>query len=234
MEDIRKYVGQRIRLLRKQRQMTTQMLADKIGKSRSMISKYESGMISIDIVTLEQIAEALGYSLNAMIDYPAERKTEENVKNHLFDQRELFLYYYDGRREEIMKSYLLVAREGEPNKVEYYLGVSEFEDFGQSDFIYKGKMYSYDLVTHFSLVNQTNPVDKLSICVLNPLHRNNVTWGILVALLSNPIAPYAVKVLVARQMLSDKEISKEKIIFSKEELKRIQKYNMLYTDNNQK
>ena len=235
MGDIRKYVGKRIRYLRKQKHMTSQMLAERIGKSRSVISKYESGDITIDIVTLEKIARVLGCDLNRLIEYPVEEKFTGGHLNSLFgEQRELFLYYYDGRRKEVMKSYLLVEQGDDESEAEiqYYLGVPEFDRVEESDFVYKGRMDSYDLVTYFSVVNQMNPVDRLSVCVLNPLHQNQTTWGILFALLSKPIAPYAVKILVAKQMLSDKEITKEKLEISKDELRRIQRYNMIYADNN--
>ncbi|MDO4555066.1 MAG: helix-turn-helix transcriptional regulator [Lachnospiraceae bacterium] len=234
MLEIAEYVGNRIRYLRKQQKMTSEMLAAKIGKSRSMISKYESGRAAVDLITLEKIAKALGVSLSMLVEYPEEEKKQKQFSDRLFgSQQELFLYYYDGRREEVMKSYLVMDQEEKEReaKIRYYLGVSEYEHYEESDFIYKGVMKGYDFVTYFSLSNRMNPVDQLSICVLNPLHQNQITWGILFALLSNPIAPYAVKVLAARQMLSDTELTKQRLSFTKEEMKRIRKYNMIYVDH---
>ena len=39
--------------------MTLQQLADRIHKSRASVSKYETGEVSLDIVTLTEIARVL-------------------------------------------------------------------------------------------------------------------------------------------------------------------------------
>ena len=59
MEQVNLYVGAQIRRYRKNRQMTLQQLADRIHKSRASVSKYETGEVSLDIVTLTEIARVL-------------------------------------------------------------------------------------------------------------------------------------------------------------------------------
>ena len=49
--------------------MTIRDLADRIHKSRSTVSKYETGEISLDMVTLFHIAAVLQVSPNQLIDY---------------------------------------------------------------------------------------------------------------------------------------------------------------------
>ena len=63
MEQVNLYVGAQIRRYRKNRQMTLQQLADRIHKSRASVSKYETGEVSLDIVTLTEIARVLELSL---------------------------------------------------------------------------------------------------------------------------------------------------------------------------
>ena len=62
-ESITKEVGSRIRYARKSRGMSMDELAQAIYKTRSAISKYENGQISVDIATLYDIANALKVSL---------------------------------------------------------------------------------------------------------------------------------------------------------------------------
>lgn len=51
-ESITREVGSRIRYARKSRGMSMEELAQAIYKTRSAISKYENGQISVDIATL--------------------------------------------------------------------------------------------------------------------------------------------------------------------------------------
>lgn len=62
-ESITKEVGSRIRYARKSRGMSMDELAQAIYKTRSAISKYENGQISVDIATLYDIANALKISI---------------------------------------------------------------------------------------------------------------------------------------------------------------------------
>ena len=62
-ESITREVGSRIRYARKSRGMSMEELAQAIYKTRSAISKYENGQISVDIATLYDIANALNVSI---------------------------------------------------------------------------------------------------------------------------------------------------------------------------
>ncbi|WKL02973.1 helix-turn-helix transcriptional regulator [Paenibacillus amylolyticus] len=58
MNNINQEVGKKIRNFRKWRGLTIQQLADQIFKSKGTLSKYESGDITLDLVTLHHIANA--------------------------------------------------------------------------------------------------------------------------------------------------------------------------------
>ena len=76
LSDIKQYVGNRIKTLRKEQKLTLQQLADMIHKSRATVSKYENGEISIDVETLQDIAEALDTDVNQLVDYRVKKKAE--------------------------------------------------------------------------------------------------------------------------------------------------------------
>lgn len=69
MKEINQHVGRRIRMYRKSRRLTLQQLADRIHKSKSSVSKYETGEITLDIETLAEISEVLQVSIHQLTDY---------------------------------------------------------------------------------------------------------------------------------------------------------------------
>lgn len=53
-------VGEKIKLLRKQRNLTQKMLAERLNISQQMISRIESGRENISLITLRKIIDELG------------------------------------------------------------------------------------------------------------------------------------------------------------------------------
>ena len=80
MGNINLHAGMKIRMYRKNKNMTLQQLADRIHKSRASVSKYETGEVSMDIETLVEIAAALDVSPGRILDFPAEEEQTEPVR----------------------------------------------------------------------------------------------------------------------------------------------------------
>ncbi len=78
---INRHIGSRIRACRKNRGLTIQALADKVNKSRATVSKYETGEISMDMVTLFNLASALQVTPNHLIDYRVPTQSEPRSPN---------------------------------------------------------------------------------------------------------------------------------------------------------
>lgn len=66
--NICKEVGAKIRYFRKLQGHTLDSFATILHRSKSVLSQYERGEISIDLLTLQQISKALGISIGALID----------------------------------------------------------------------------------------------------------------------------------------------------------------------
>lgn len=237
-DDIRKMTGNKIRNYRRQKNMSVEDLANKIYKSKSSVSKYELGSVNIDIDTLSDIAKALDVPIYKLVFFPETIQSSKNLpKNqnmdHAYDNRELYIYYYDGRKRRVIKSYLKTIYDSADEKfyAYYYLGLKSYEDYNDCDFVYEGTMLPYDLVTYYNLVNQVNTVDRLTICALKPLHQNTHTYGILIALLANPIAPYVTKVIISTKMIRDEDIVKKEMMVTKEEINRFKHINLFFLNN---
>lgn len=57
-------IGEKIRHIRKQSNMTQQELADKIGVSRQYISQIEKGVDSLSVKKLCSILDVLGFEID--------------------------------------------------------------------------------------------------------------------------------------------------------------------------
>jgi transcriptional regulator with XRE-family HTH domain len=111
--DITKVVGQCIRDYREANKLSKNDLANLINKSRVTIGKYESGEINIDIATLYQITEVLGLELSHLINTATAQIYNMEINQKLSSSKEVvmtyFLYYYDGRKNELSKSFILLS-----------------------------------------------------------------------------------------------------------------------------
>lgn len=97
-ENITREVGSRIRYARKSRGMSMDELAQAIYKTRSAISKYENGQISVDIATLYDIANALKVSIYDLLyrntpDIDQEYNAE--VPAFFREVSQLYMYFFD-------------------------------------------------------------------------------------------------------------------------------------------
>ena len=63
-EETRKRIGQRVRALRTQARLTQQELADRAGLQRTHISRIEDGAFGSQVETIQQVAEALGMTVD--------------------------------------------------------------------------------------------------------------------------------------------------------------------------
>lgn len=89
-----------IREIRKQKNMTQAELADKIGVKRTVLGRYENGIITPPLPRLKAIAEELGVSIECLlIDTNAPQKHRNNKmikKSAMHNQIQLVLFYSQG------------------------------------------------------------------------------------------------------------------------------------------
>lgn len=64
-----KQLGKNIQKIRKSKQLTQEELAEKVGKSRQMITFVETGRERPNLKLLEKIAKALGVKVKDLIPY---------------------------------------------------------------------------------------------------------------------------------------------------------------------
>ncbi|MFL6031771.1 MAG: helix-turn-helix domain-containing protein, partial [Rubrobacteraceae bacterium] len=67
-------LGERVRALRRERGWTLEVLAERSGVSRAMISKLERGEKNPTLVVAAKVAEGLGMNLSQLIGVEEKRK----------------------------------------------------------------------------------------------------------------------------------------------------------------
>ena len=231
------HIGQRIRFFRKMRHISLDQMSEAVYKSKSTLSKYEHGTIPIDVNTLYDIAIFLGVSVNQFTDYELyePKKKITTMSNPFGSMDHLYLYYYDGRSKRIVKSLLVMTAEPLTKdnmsrkdiiSCQCYMDFNGAEDFTNCKYYFTGTMVCHDLVTHVELYNLTSNMDRIHFCILNPFHYNQETWGLELGISYNPISPHARKFLVSTTRILDENLSKDKLVFTKDELKQLKDLNM--------
>lgn len=233
---INHHIGARIRTHRKNLGLTIQQLADLIFKSRATVSKYETGEISIDMVTLFTIAEALKVTPTQLIDYRVSPSFEPSLPTSgvqtFHSAARLFFYFYDGRYNRMKDGVIDILPEKKGSQQTATLTISVVTPDGKSSEIYyMGNVTYSDRLIRFSFINQYNTLEECLLYIFNPLELRNSTFGLLCGISSADMRPCAFKCLVTLNSRPYSDELKEQLRLTKEELKESKKLNMLVVNN---
>ena len=210
------FVGQRIKKYRKSRGYTIEQFSAMINKSKATLSKYENGAITIDIETLYQP--------------PMFHAEPALPKNSYFNQTLAYMYYYDGRIRQMVRSLLRFSQSVDHESVEVtlYMGVASFSDPDRCQHLFTGEMKAYDTITHMVLTNQINEAEKMYICMLNPMQNRMPAVGLVSGIGSSPFfAPIALKALISKEPLEENDRLLGTIKLDKDDYHLLRYYNMM-------
>ena len=87
-------VNQKIRILRKEKNMTISTLAEKVGIYQSLLTRYETGVISyVPVELINKIAEVLGCKPSDLVEgddrYTQKKKKQTSVPSITAEEYEL-------------------------------------------------------------------------------------------------------------------------------------------------
>ena len=220
-------------MYRKARRMTIDELGKKINKSKATVSKYERGDISIDIETLCQIASVLNVSIIQITDLkPSEPVGARVSPKGFFYHDVLYLYYYDGRANKLMRSYMQIYRDQQTDgiAVTLYWKVASFEHYTNCKILYTGRAYIHDSVVNFLLINQANGIERMNITALNPISNSDKVYAVLNGILDKPFMPVAIKCLFSSYPLAENADLVNELTLSREDIKMLKKLNLFSID----
>lgn len=227
MDNILEALGKKIRLYRKANGMSLEELAAKVYKSKASISKYELGQTAIDIVTLSDIALALGVMPFQLLETDTQQYTPSPSVNHPFGKtNQLYLYHMVNKK--LYSSLLCFGpqdQSGQMNVTLYYQ-VDNPENVERCNTIYHGHMYNHDIVISFFLRNYHNAVENILLNVSIPTNNTSIMTGMICGL-DDTLAPTARKVILSQKPIKEGPELYQAVSLTAENIKTAKKTNSL-------
>lgn len=87
-KDIQKYLGKQIQRIRRQRKLSQEKLAEKIGIATNSLSNIETGNSFMTVYTLEKIVNTLNVSPKELFDFPECIDEDTDMENFILESFE--------------------------------------------------------------------------------------------------------------------------------------------------
>lgn len=223
-------VGKNIKKFRLAYKMTLEELAGKIHKSKSTMSKYEKGIISLDVSTLEEISRVFRISpARLMASDDIDEFKDEGFGEHIDTQ---YMYSYDGRSKRILKSVIERYTISQHNEVgiQMFYDVTDIQNPGDCKTLYSGISRKYEFIENYNLQNQNNPTEQALICCINSLNRTNRKMGLVTGLSYKTLLPVAIKVMISSCVMKEDQELVSLLRLTKEDIKISKKLNLFTID----
>lgn len=224
-ENIRSLIGKQIRYHRKARGYTLTEFSEMLHKSKSSISKYENGEVSIDIETLNGIARCLNIPLSRLVDVNERRDTRpaQAAPTTLSRTERLYVYIWDGRvKTHIRRMFFLL----DAQTASLYVDIASYENYTQCKYYYAGEVQRFDASVRAFLVNPANERDLVLLSFADPLNYQSVFFGFFSSFSVGQFQPFSTKCIVSSVVIEEEEALKGMLLMSKEELRDFKKMNM--------
>ena len=227
--ELLQHVGSQIKMFRKIKKLTIDELAKMIGKSKSTVSKYESGEIAIDIVTLFDITKALNVDIINLIDYEIEEKIEVE-QSHFWQAEHLYLYHQSGKKFYCSFLKLRVDASKQKTIATLYYKVDNINDLKNCECVYQGYMNHHDNILNFNLKNSLYDSESVLINFFVPMRKATTLNGLISGLEDVSLRPASIKIVLSKTPLSLEE-QKELLQLSKEVIKRLKDEHVFRVDD---
>lgn len=227
--ELLQHVGSQIKMFRKIKKLTIDELAKMIGKSKSTVSKYESGEISIDIVTLFDIAKALNIDIINLIDYEIEEKVEIE-QSHFWQAEHLYLYHQSGKKNYCSFLKLRIDPSKQKTIATLYYKVGNINDLKNCECVYQGYMNHHDNILNLNLKNSLYDSESVLINFFVPMKKVTTLNGLISGLEDVSLRPASIKIVLSKTPLPLEE-QKELLQLSKEVIKRLKDEHVFRVDD---
>lgn len=230
-DNITREVGSQIRYARKRRGISMEDLAQAIYKTRSAISKYENGHISVDIATLYDIANALNVSIYDLLHRNTpDIKQEYNAEVPAFFRgvSQLYMYFFDGRVNRAQCTVIDIFPTEENNKAEVlmYMNIRDLAHYRVCESSYRGILTHYEAFSAMLFENDDMPMDKYQIGIPHPYMDGEQKWVLTYGISCRPLMPSAAKRLLSKTPLPIHKALVQELMISKEDIRLMKHYNM--------
>ena len=231
MSEITNHIGQRIRLYRKNKQLTLEQFAALLHKSKSTISKYECGEISIDIETLYEIAEALQISIRQLLDHEHGYVAPVLMPRGFFSKgTKFFTYYLNKNSSRIVAGVLEIVSESDHFSSVFYTDVKDYDNLYQCRHLYFGDIQYSDSFVNLVMQNQDNAAERIFMNIANTFGQGTVTVGMLNGTSSKYMVPISLKIIVSQNMLPQDDTLRASLQFTRKDFSVMRKAHCFSVD----
>ena len=232
MSEITNHIGHRIRLYRKNKQLTLEQFAALLHKSKSTVSKYECGEISIDIETLYEIADALQISIRQLLDRVEPHTGTPLMPRGFFAKGpRLYVYYLNKNSSRIVAGVLEITQEAKGDYASvFYADIKDYDNLFQCRHLYSGDIHYSDSFVNLVMQNQDNAAERIFMNIANTFGQGTVTVGMLNGTSSKYMVPISLKIIVSQNMLPQDDALRTSLQFSREDFSIMRKSHCFSVD----
>lgn len=220
MSAFSRHIGSRIKLYRRNKQMTQSDFAKLIHKSKSAVSKYECGEISIDMDTLYEIAKVLEISIWQLLDFPMEKEPIfPGLKGFFHGQSRFYTYYLNKNSSRIVRGVLEINQlEDCEYSTVLFADVKEYDHLYGCYHLYYGDIHYSDSYVNLVMQNQANKSERIFLILANPYSNNaNFTVGMISGISAQYLVPVSLKIILSKTKLEEDEDLRNALQFTKED-----------------
>lgn len=204
------HIGARIRLFRKHQNLTLEELAYMVHKSPSTLCKYENGSVNIDILTLSEIADALGVEISQLTDFGSGkvRRSERNSSNFFRRHKRFYVYNLYSHQKDLLLGVMDVTSsvaDSNEDDIVMYLNFGNEIDITDPLFIYTGTMTCDDSFAYLDLVNASGMKDHLYVLAKSPNWMKNQVKALALSVSSVYGSPSGIIMIFSAEKLDINE-----------------------------
>ena len=220
-ESIDYLVGSRLRQYRRLRGYSLIEFSAMLHRSKSAISKYERGEVSIDLRTLNEMARLLDIPLSALL-LDEQEAVQVSSLFHLptseedGPQQRLYVYMWSGRPKAYLSRQVLFLS---AHTATLFGEVESEENYCTCKYCFAGEGRRSDLSYRVFLRNLTHENDLVILDFQLPLNNQAEVPGFFCTFSIGPHFPLATKAILSREPIRDEERLKKLLIFDREDFK---------------
>lgn len=217
-------VGRRIKYFRKKRGLTLVKLAERLHISKSALSKYENGQVSITLDQVWQIADQLDINpLYLISDTFTTSEIIEKTHNDILNSnnyKKYYVYTMTGHNKAYFSKNVFLV---DDDSCAFFAEVEDEDDYRKCKNYYTGSVKKTAGHLRCTLSNVLNEDDLLIIEKNQPLAYTNAEYAFAVSLSVGINFPIALRMLVYEEKCSNIEEAKRLLSYGNEDFKEIKK-----------